>query len=333
MRHPLLEFVLSTALVCALAASAAPAPATPAPKSPTKTLKAVPNFVTVTDQAHAGAQAFGLGDVSRQLSGLGLQPARADQQDERQDAAARLVARHGARHQPGDAARLQRRDVSRQSRRRDPGDRCRDRRSHLGVPAPAAAGRRCSSNDQGQTQAQHRALWRPRLLRHLGQHRRRARRAHRRAGLADRSRRRRSSSATRAARSSPTASSSRAARARSLARLLRHRPRCRDRQGALAQRDDSAPGRARRRDLGRLAVREPLDDRRLGSAHLRSRARSRLLRIERRRPRLRGAAQNAGRDAWPAPTRASRCGPRPARSSGGIRCCRATTGTRNARSR
>ena len=60
--------------------------------------------------------------------------------------------------------------------------------------------------------------------------------------------------------------------------------RCQDRQGTLAQCDDSAPGRARGRDVGRLAVREPVDDRRLGSAHLRSRPRSRLLRINRRRP-------------------------------------------------
>ena len=106
MRHPLLESVLSTALVCALSATVlpAPAPATPAPASPTKTLKAVPNFTTVTDQAMRAPRPVGLADVSRQLSGLGLQPARADQQDERQDAAARLVARDGAGHQPGDAA-------------------------------------------------------------------------------------------------------------------------------------------------------------------------------------------------------------------------------------
>ena len=36
---------------------------------------------------------------------------------------------------------------------------------------------------------------------------------------------------------------------------------------------------------------------------------------------------------WPAPTRASRSGPRPAKSSGSTRSCRATTGTRNAPSR
>jgi alcohol dehydrogenase (cytochrome c) len=53
MRHPLVASVLSTILASAIGAMAhgAPAPAVPAPKSPTKTLKAVPNFTTVTDQA------------------------------------------------------------------------------------------------------------------------------------------------------------------------------------------------------------------------------------------------------------------------------------------
>ncbi len=51
MRHPILEFVLSTALLCAIGATASAQAPAPAPTSPTKTLKAVPNFTAVTDSA------------------------------------------------------------------------------------------------------------------------------------------------------------------------------------------------------------------------------------------------------------------------------------------
>ena len=307
-----------------------PAPAAP----PTKTVRAVPNFVTVTDQMMRAPKPEDWLIHRGNYQAWGYSPLDQINKTQRQDSAAGLVARHGARHQPGHAARLQRRDVSRQSRRRDPGDRCRHRRPAVGVPAPAAAAPTSFRNNLGQRKrsialyGDHiytvtwdnfvvaldartgKLVWqtrsRRRLLRQqLERPDRRQRRGRRGQHVPGRR-----------------------------PRLLRHRSRRHDRQGALAQRDDSAPGPARRRDLGRRAVREPLDDRRVGSAHLRSRARSRLStdRAASAPPRRR-SAEHAGRDHGRHQHALRRSSPRPAKSSGSTRCCRATIGIRNAPSK
>ena len=107
MRSPTKEFLLRTALICALGLTGhaqAPTPDTGAANRV--------EFRPRDRRDHAVAQARRLAGPPRQLPGLGLQSARPDQQGQRQDAAAGLVARHGARYQPGHAPRLQRRDVS-----------------------------------------------------------------------------------------------------------------------------------------------------------------------------------------------------------------------------
>src|SRR3990172_7271386 len=50
MRCPIKEFLLGSALLCVLSSTVHAQAPTPPPTPPTKTLRAVPNFVTVTDQ-------------------------------------------------------------------------------------------------------------------------------------------------------------------------------------------------------------------------------------------------------------------------------------------
>ena len=230
-------------------------------------------------------------------------------------------------------ARLQRHDVSRESERRDPGDRCRQRRPPLGVPASAAAGRRDSPATHGQRKRSI-ALYGDRVFTVTWNNIVVAldARTGEQVWQTDRGGDLYVSNSTGPIVANGVVVAGSTCQVAGFACYVTGHD---AETGEELWRNELVPrpGQAGRRDLGRRAVREALDDRRMGTAHLRSRARSRLLRIERRGARLGSAARNAGRNAWPAPTRAGRSGPRPARSCGGIRCCRATTGIRNARSR
>ncbi len=202
----------------------------------------------------------------------------------------------------------------------------------MGV-SPSDPGGRPVSDRVRRAQAQHLALWRVRHLRHLGQFHRWPRCAHGPARVAEQSRRQSlRAEFQRAGRRQRHGRRGELVPGRGL-RLLRHRSRREKRRGAVAQRDDPETGRARLRHLGRRADGEALDDRRVGPAHLRSRARPRLLRIERRRTRLRGPARNDRRHHGRHQHALGGDAEDRRRSRGGTRPCRATTGTRNARSR
>ena len=332
MRHPIMESVLSTALVCALGATGhAQAPTPRQRHSADQDAQTVPNFTTVTDQAMRAPRPSDWLMYRGNYQGWGYSPL--EQINKTNVKTLQLAWSRAMGPGPNQATPIVYEGVMylASPERLDPGARCRDRRSPLGVQAPAAAGRDVPERP-GTEEARPRALWQPRLLRHLGQHGRLARRPHRRAGLADRSRRH----VLHHQFEWPDRRQRRRRRGQHLQhlwRLLRHRPRCRNRPRALAQRVDPAPRPARRRDLGRLAVTRAAGTPESGASSptIPSSISSSTDRAASRPPPKPSARCRAR--PWPAPTRASRCAPRPARSSGGIRFCRATIGTRNAPSR
>ncbi len=160
---------------------------------------------------------------------------------ERQGAAARLVARHGARHQRDHAHHLQRRDVSRESRRRDPGDRCADGRTDVGVsahpiPPPTQFPRASASASAASRSMASTSSSRPGTISSWRSMRAPAGACGRAIAAATST-----SEFQRADRRERHGRRGEHVPGRAL-RLLRHRPRREDRRGAVAQRDDPETG-------------------------------------------------------------------------------------------
>ena len=330
MRHPLLESVLSTALVCALAASAAPAPATPASKSPTKTLKAVPNFTTVTDQALRAPRPSDWLMYRGNYQGWGYSPL--EQINKTNVKTLQLAWSRAMGPGPNEMTPI-----------------VHDGIMYLGNPSDviqaidAATGdliweykhplppEEMFQNDQGQKKrgivvyGNHVffVTWNNMVVSldaRTGEH----------VWQSDRG-----GDVLRAEFERSDRRQRHGHRGQHLQRLWQAATSpvtTRETARAVAQRDDPASRAAGRRNLGGRAVREALDtgvwgfityDPDLDLVFYGSSGVGPASEVQRER--------SAGR--WPAPTRAGPSIPRPARSSGGIRSCRATIGTRNARSR
>ena len=116
-----------------------------APPAPTKTVRAVPNFVTVTDQTMRAPKPEDWLIHRGNYQAWGYSPL--DQINKTNVKTLQLVWSRAMEPGINQATPLVYNGVMYlgQSRRRDPGDRCRDRRPHVGVPAPAAASRRRSA--------------------------------------------------------------------------------------------------------------------------------------------------------------------------------------------
>ena len=254
MRRAIQNVLLTTALsVVVYSAVQAQAPA-PAPPRPTKTLKAVPNFVTATDAMMRAPKPEDWLMYRGNYQGWGYSPL---EQINKTNVKSLQLAWSRAM-EPGinqaTPHRLQRRDVSRQSERRDPGDRCRERRSHLGVPPPAAAGRAVPERPTDSASAASRSMatasisvtWDNFVVALDARTGEQVWQTDRGGDLFVSN-----SSGPIVANGVVVAGSTCQVAGY---RLLRHRPRRGDRRGAVAQRDDPAPGPAGRRDLGRRAV-------------------------------------------------------------------------------
>ena len=212
---------------------------------------------------------------------LGLQPAGLDHAGERRRPAHGLDAGDAGRHAGGDAARLRRRALHAEPLRRHPGHRRGHRRPAVGVP-PRPPGRPGRLPVRGRHQPQHRH---PRQPDHRQQRRRlrlRPRRDDGRAGVGDRDPR------LPHAPGQPDLRPHRRQRPGGLGAQLHaagrsgsvrhHGPRRSHGGGALAPAADPRPRRARRRDVGRRAVRAARPRRLVDGAELRPGAGPRLRR-------------------------------------------------------
>jgi hypothetical protein len=85
---------------------------TAAPQTQSNTLRAVQSFLPVTDETLRNSSPENWLMLRGNYQGWGLQQARSNQQNKRQEPATRVVAGNGARHQRVHPNRLQRCDVS-----------------------------------------------------------------------------------------------------------------------------------------------------------------------------------------------------------------------------
>ena len=230
-------------------------------------------FVPVTD---AMLEAPAPGDWltwRRDPGRLGLQPPRSDRPRQRAPAPDGLVARARAGAPGGDAARLRRRLVHAAGERRHRCDRRGHRRPEMAAsPRPARRYLRPRGSER-RHQPEHRHL---RPLHHQHQRRRlrlRTRRRDGRAGLGDADLRLHGDLGPAQLRTDHRRRQGDLRAQLRPARGVRNRGARRPhRGGAVAAPDDSGPGRAGRRDLGRRAVRGTPPRRHLDAPQLRPRA-------------------------------------------------------------
>ena len=225
---------------------------------------------------------------------LGLQPARPDHRRERRRTRTGVDATTAPGQPDGDAAGVRRRDVHAQSQRRDPGAGRGYRRVDLGTRARDVRGGPQDGRPARQQQPEHRDLRQPdhRHQRRPSPVRPRCRDRH--DGLGDPGSRLHEGPRHPGRRADHCGRQGRFRAKLSAVRRtprLRHRgPRRRDRQGSLAAAVDSRGRRARRRVLGRYAVRKAQPRRLLDGAELRPRT----------RPRLRGYVRDGADSQVPA---------------------------------